>query len=287
VSLDLTSTDEHAVERSDRRRSLEERIGRRYGRKYVRFVVAALGGIPWIGSLLGATASLEGESEQADVNELQRLWIEEHQAKLELLARTLAGMIQRFDGLGDEIDGRVQSEEYLALIRRGFRTWDQADTDEKRDFVRKLLTNAGAYRLCSDDLVRLFLSWIEAYHEAHFVVIREIYQRPRSTRAEIWANIHGEHVREDSAEADLFKLLVRDLSMGSVLRQERATDASGNFLRVPAQKNRGHASPYMKSAFDNSERYVLTELGGQFVHYVMDELVPRVSAGNPTEGSPS
>jgi len=285
VSDDLTHADARALERSERRHSIEERIGRRYGRKYVRFVVAALGGIPWVGSLLSAAASLEGEAEQGDVNELQRLWIEEHQAKLEQLAMTLAGMMERFEGLGSDIDSRVQSDEYLALIRSGFRTWDQADTDEKREFVRKLLTNAGAYRLCSDDLVRLFLAWIDQYHEAHFAVIREIYQRPRSSRAEIWASIHGAHVREDSAEADLFKLLIRDLSMGSVLRQERATDAGGNFLRTQAPKTpRGHASPYMKSAFDNTERYVLTELGGQFVHYVMDELVPRVAATPDGEG---
>lgn len=285
MSDDLTHADARALERSERRHSIEERIGRRYGRKYVRFVVAALGGIPWVGSLLSAAASLEGEAEQGDVNELQRLWIEEHQAKLEQLAMTLAGMMERFEGLGSDIDSRVQSDEYLALIRSGFRTWDQADTDEKREFVRKLLTNAGAYRLCSDDLVRLFLAWIDQYHEAHFAVIREIYQRPRSSRAEIWASIHGAHVREDSAEADLFKLLIRDLSMGSVLRQERATDAGGNFLRTQAPKTpRGHASPYMKSAFDNTERYVLTELGGQFVHYVMDELVPRVAATPDGEG---
>ena len=32
----------------------------------------------------------------------------------------------------------------------------------------------------------------------------------------------------------------------------------------------------MKSAFDDKEQYVLTELGKQFVHYTMDELVSRI-----------
>lgn len=32
----------------------------------------------------------------------------------------------------------------------------------------------------------------------------------------------------------------------------------------------------MKSAFDNEERYVLTGLGTQFVHYAMNELTPRI-----------
>jgi len=40
----------------------------------------------------------------------------------------------------------------------------------------------------------------------------------------------------------------------------------------------------MKSAFDDSEQYELTELGQQFVHYTMNEIVPRI--GRP-EGSGS
>jgi hypothetical protein len=32
----------------------------------------------------------------------------------------------------------------------------------------------------------------------------------------------------------------------------------------------------MKSAFDDEDRYVLTELGKQFVHYTMSEVVTRI-----------
>jgi hypothetical protein len=35
-------------------------------------------------------------------------------------------------------------------------------------------------------------------------------------------------------------------------------------------------NPYMKSAFDDTEEYFLTDLGKQFVHYVMNEIVPRI-----------
>ena len=84
-------------------------------------------------------------------------------------------------------------------------------------------------------------------------------------------------MREDSAEADLFKLFIRDLSTGSVLRQRRATDGAGRFLRKPpSRRSKGTATPYTKSAFDDKEQYVLTELGEKFVHYIMDELVPRI-----------
>jgi hypothetical protein len=93
----------------------------------------------------------------------------------------------------------------------------------------------------------------------------------------MWDQIHGTPVREDSAEADLFKLLIRDLSTGSVIRQVRATDSQGRFLRKPpARARKGYGTPFMKSAFDDKERYVLTELGDKFVHYTMDEVVTRI-----------
>ena len=34
----------------------------------------------------------------------------------------------------------------------------------------------------------------------------------------------------------------------------------------------------MTSAFDDEKQYELTELGKQFVHYTMNEIVPRIGA---------
>jgi hypothetical protein len=65
-------------------------------------------------------------------------------------------------------------------------------------------------RLVSDDIVRLFLDWINTYHESHFSVIKEIYRKGDTppTRYEIWVTIYGEPVpRDDSGEADLFRML--------------------------------------------------------------------------------
>jgi hypothetical protein len=39
-------------------------------------------------------------------------------------------------------------------------------------------------------------------------------------------------------------------------------------------------SPVVKSAFDNGKAYEMTELGSQFVHYAMNEVVPRLG-GQP------
>ena len=242
-----------------------------------KLVAAALGSIPWVGGFLAAMIAFREESNQAEVNTLQRQWLEEHKTRMKNLAWELAALTARLESFGDEISDRLESDEYLAIIRKGFRVWDQADTDQKRDYIGKLLANAGATNLCDDDLVRLFLEWLDHYHEAHFKVIREIYSRPGSTRAEIWANVHGQFPREDSSEADLFRLLIGELSMGRIIRQHRDTNYAGQFIKKPRTRTPlGSGSTTMKSAFDDEECYELTELGKLFVHYVFSEIVQRI-----------
>jgi hypothetical protein len=97
----------------------------------------------------------------------------------------------------------------------------------------------------------------------------------------MWQTLYGTTVREDSPQADLFKLLVQDLSIGHIIRQHRETDYSGRFLKNRPQKGSG-SSAYMKSAFDDDKEYELTELGRWFVHYTMNEIVPKLTDG--TEG---
>jgi hypothetical protein len=91
-----------------------------------------------------------------------------------------------------------------------------------------------------------------------------------------------EEDREDSAEADLFKLLIRDLSTGSIIRQIRDKDYAGNFLRKPALKRRkGTPAPTtMESAFEDTKGYELRELGQQFVYYAMTDLPLRIEFKN-------
>jgi hypothetical protein len=194
---------------------------------------------------------------------------------MQKLAETLLTVMKRLDEFPEEINNRLESEEYLQIVRKSFRSWDNSDTHEKRELIRKLLTNSGTNSLDPDDLIRLFLDWIDLYHEVHFLVIKVIYQKPGVTRFEIWQELNGKSAKENSLEADLFKLLIRDLSMGSVIRQHRETDYYGNFIKKPVKKP-STPSRTMKSAFDDSESYELTELGQKFVHYTMNEVVPRI-----------
>ncbi|MGD0077488.1 MAG: hypothetical protein ABSB91_02545 [Sedimentisphaerales bacterium] len=254
-------------------------------RVFEKFLLAALGSIPWVGGFISTMASLKTESGDIKADDMRTQWLNEHQRKIKLLENTLNNIAERFDKLGQQIDERVQSEEYLNLVRRAFRVWDQADTEEKREYIASLVSNASGTRLCSDDVVRLFIDWLNNYHEAHFAVIREIYKNTGATRYDIWIEIYGQIPREDSAEADLYKRLIRDLSMGGVIRQERETTLDGKFLRRHPRRDKGHAPQYMESAFEDKKPYVLTALGQQFVSYAMTDVLRRLEPGDKKENN--
>jgi hypothetical protein len=63
--------------------------------------------------------------------------------------------------------------------------------------------------------------------------------------------IHGSQPRENIAEADLFKLLVFDLSTGHVIRQHRERNVHGQFPRKSRQSHLVSGSSVTKSAFDD------------------------------------
>jgi hypothetical protein len=281
VSDEIQTPSENAIIEALRAELAKSEPSRRR-RIIEKFVLAALGSIPWVGGFLSAAASYKAEEGSLRQDSLQTQWLEEHHDKLLKLKATLEEVQRRFDSLGENIEARLQSEEYLGLVRKAFRAWDEADTDEKRRYTANLIINAAGTRVCSDDVVRLFLDWLALYHESHFAVIREIFQNPGSSRYEVWTAIYGENLpREDSAEADLFKLLIRDLSTGGVVRQERDVNSMGQFVRKkPRRTRRGTAPTTMESAFEDSKPYVLTDLGKQFVHYTMSEVVTRIGEGS-------
>lgn len=267
--------------------SIEERIKQELTKNFppkrqkifLKLIGAALGSIPWVGGFLNAVLDFQADKHQAKNNQLYEAWFYEHNIKIKLLGEYLQKVLNRLDEFQETIDERLDSPEFSQLVRKSFRVWDNADTHEKRELIRHVLTNAGTHKLVPDDLIRLFLDWIDRYHEAHFAIIRTIYHRPGATRLEIWQELNGTQQKENSLEADLFKFLIRELSTGSVIRQNRETDYNGNFLKKKPSKvsKASAASRVMKSAFDDNERYELTELGKQFVHYTMSEVVPRIN----------
>jgi hypothetical protein len=281
---DSSPPPDHQVIVERLRSELEKTKPSRKRRAIEKFFLAALGSIPWVGGFLSAAAAFKVEETSIKSNSLQTEWLEEHQEKLEALQETLAEIQRRFEAFGPAVEERIQSKEYLGLVRKAFRVWDEADTEEKRGFVANIVTNSAGTRACSDDVVRLFIEWLEFYHEVHFAVIREIFSNPGSTKFDIWSGIYGDIPREDSAEADLYKRVMRDLSTGNVIRQVRDTNELGQFIRKrPKRTRRGAAATTLESAFEDTKPHVLTELGKQFVHYTMNEVVTRITGPDSDE----
>jgi hypothetical protein len=127
---------------------------------------------------------------------------------------------------------------------------------------------------------------IDKYSEVHFKVIGCVYRNTGITRQGMWDQIHSTEVREDSAEADLFKLTIHDLSVGHIIRQHRETDYNGRFSKTQRRSPRS-SSQYMISAFDDEKQYELTRLGQQFVHYTMNEIVPKIEGSQSAKESTS
>ncbi|WP_155798632.1 hypothetical protein [Sorangium cellulosum] len=231
--------------------------------------------------MISASIARWAERDQDRTNAIFRGWLEEHQDRLRELEAVTQKIVDQATQAGPVAQARLNDDKYLPLARQGFRVWDKSETPEKRELVRRVLTNAACDSLCSDDFVRRFIEWIDYYNELHFRVIRTLFRSPFSTRSDIWGELNNEDVREDSSEADLFKLLIRDLSTGGVIRQARQTDPYGNFIKKsPRRKS---TSRVMKSAFDDQDEYVLTDLGKDFVHYALNEVVPKLPAPVPSE----
>lgn len=237
--------------------------------KWIRAGMTAAGGaIPFAGGLFSAAAGVWNENDQKEAMNLLRAWMKMLEDELREKQRTMLDVMARLDMHDEEIAARVRSDEYQSLLKKAFRNWAGTESRKKQEYIRNILTNAAATRLVSDDVVFLFMDWLQDYSEFHFAVIGELYKRKGCTRRQIWENLGRERVREDSADADLFKLLIRDLSTGGIIRQHRETDYAGNFItRTPQRAGpRSRSRPgqggvkVAKSAFDDEEQYELTAL---------------------------
>ena len=255
--------------------------------KLARGALQVVGGaIPVAGGLLSAAANAWSERDQERVNRYFRHWLEMLQHEFREKEQTIIEIMARLDLQDETIQRRVESPEYQALLRKTFRDWSGAESEKKREYIRNILSNAAAATLTSDDVVRLFIDWIGEYSELHFQVIAAIYNSVGISRGAVWRKIGKGRVREDSAEADLYKLLFRDLSTGSIVRQHRETDYHGNFIaKARKPRTKGGGSKRLVSAFDEEEQYALTELGKQFIHYAMTDLPLKVEYKSSLDGN--
>ncbi|MBV1929694.1 MAG: hypothetical protein KUG81_09325 [Gammaproteobacteria bacterium] len=242
--------------------------------KISRGALQAVGGaIPFAGGLFSAMAGAWSEHEQEKANRFFEHWIKMLEDEIKEKEETIIEIMARLDLADEKISKRVESKEYQSLIKKTFREWSGAESTEKRIYIRNILANAACSQISSDDVVRMYIDWINQYSEMHFQVIGAIYNSSGITRGQIWTKIEKGQTREDSADADLYKLLFRDLSTGGIIRQHRQRDYHGNAMPKPAQRRpKGSGPKPSVSAFDNEEQYELTALGEQFIHYAMTDL---------------
>ena len=239
-----------------------------------RFPLTAIGGaVPVAGGFMSAISQEWIRREQEGWREVVEEWIKLREEETKEILATLHEILEWLDTTDEKVKERMTSASYHSILRRCFRNWAGAESEEKRTILRNILTNAAGSTLASDDLVKLFTDWVGKYSEVHFKVIKTVYEHQRISRGEIWDQIHGGRVRDDSAEADLFKWVVHELSVGHIIRQERETDGGGRFLK---QREKSQTRRTMMSAFDYKKCYVLTKMGEQFVHYGMTEVVKKM-----------
>jgi hypothetical protein len=235
------------------------------------------GAIPFAGGVLSAIAGAWSEAEQERTNRFFEHWVRMLQEELKEKEHTIIEIMARLNLQDEAIAARVESTEFQSLLKKTFREWAGVESEQKRVYVRNILSNAAASTLSSDDVVRMFIDWIIRYSDLHFQVIGAIYNSEGINRGEIWRKIGRGAVREDSADADLYKLLFRDLSTGGIVRQHREVDYQGNFIpKTPERRPKGSGPKPPASAFDEQDGYDLTELGTQFVHYAMTDLPPKI-----------
>jgi hypothetical protein len=252
------------------------------GKKVLRAGMEIAGGIiPVIGGVFSATASAWEGHDQDRANNFFKHWLRMLFDEMKEKEQTIVEIMSRLDMQDANVAERMESPEYQSLVKKAFREWSGAESEDKRTLIRNILANAAASKIVSDDVIKLFLEWLGKYSELHFKVIAVIYKNVGITRGEIWRQLGKSPVREDSSEADLFKLLIRDLNMGEIVRQHRETDYEGNYvLKTPAKRSPGQSAGQRtaKSAFDEEEQYELSGIGKQFVHYAMTDLPLKIGA---------
>lgn len=232
------------------------------------------GAVEPLSSLYLAVSSQWHNEDQERANRFYEEWLRMLQDEVREKEATILEIMARLDLHDETVAERVNSTAFQSLVRKTFRDWAGAESEEKRVWIRNILANAAATRTTSDDVVRMFINWIGEYSELHFQVIAKVYQAQGRgiSRARIWRDLGRPSVREDSADADLYRLLFRDLSTGGIVRQHREVNYSGQFVtKQPVKRNTG-GTKTMVSAFDAEEQYELTNLGSQFVHYAMTDL---------------
>lgn len=140
--------------------------------KISRGALQVIGGVvPFAGGVLSAVAGAWSEGEQEKVNRFFEHWVQMLHDEIKEKEETILDIMARLNLQDEEISKRVESKEYQSLVKKTFREWSGAESEEKRVYIRNILSNAATSRMSSDDVVRIYIDWINQYSEMHFQII--------------------------------------------------------------------------------------------------------------------
>lgn len=246
----------------------------------LRFALNVIGGlVPFAGGAISGASSAWSENEQQKINNLIQIWLKLQEDEIKEIGQTMFEILARIDLTDENIAKRMESPEYLSLVKKAFRDWSAAESEEKRKLIRNLLANAAGTNITGDDVIGMFLTWIDKYSEMHFKVIASIYNSGGISRFDVWQKVDGRQVADNSPEADLFKFIFYELTTGYVIRQHREVNYAGQYVKQQTvRRPAGMGNGVYVSPFEDGKQYELTGLGQQFVHYTMNEIVPRIAA---------
>jgi hypothetical protein len=137
--------------------------------QYTRGALQAVGGaVPFAGGLLSAIAGAWSENEQVKVNQFIESWLRMLQDELREKEKTVVEIMARLDLNNEKIAERVESKEFQSLVKKTFREWAGAESEDKRTLIRNILANTAASTLTSDDVIRMFVDWVRMFSVLHF-----------------------------------------------------------------------------------------------------------------------
>ncbi|WP_052310076.1 hypothetical protein [Paenibacillus senegalensis] len=88
------------------------------GNSVARVVLSALGGIPAAGSLIGAAGVAWSEHDYRKFQKILLAWLQVQENEISEIGRTLAEVMLRVDQSDELVSMRVQSPEYLSLVKK-------------------------------------------------------------------------------------------------------------------------------------------------------------------------
>ena len=89
------------------------------------------GAVPFVGGVLSAAVGAWSEQEQAKVNRFFEQWVKMLQDEIREKEATIIEIMARLDLQDERIAARIESREYQSLLKKTFREWSGAESEEK------------------------------------------------------------------------------------------------------------------------------------------------------------